>query len=168
VLRWARAQDPPCPWCELTCHRAAEGGHLDVLRWLRAQDPPCPWDEEACSRAAGDGHLDVLRWLRAQDPPCPWDEEACRAAAGGGHLDVLRWLRAQDPPCPWDKAACMAAASWDADVVVWIDTQASAPWWRCSACSLWCSGIACDAQPSSATLTGPTAVGMPAAVGNCV
>jgi hypothetical protein len=137
VLRWLRAQDPPCPWNELTFYAAAERGPLDVLRWLRAQDPPCPWCAWTCGAAAGGGRLDVLRWLRAQDPPCPWEEDACHAAARGGHLDVLRWLRAQDPPCPWDKAACMTAAEEYADVAAWIGTQASAAWWRCSACSLW-------------------------------
>ena len=38
---------------------AAGGGCLKALKWLRDQDPPCPWDEETCSRAARGGHLDV-------------------------------------------------------------------------------------------------------------
>jgi hypothetical protein len=29
-------------WDYKICQRAARGGHLHVLRWLRAQDPPCP------------------------------------------------------------------------------------------------------------------------------
>jgi hypothetical protein len=97
-----------------------------VLRWLRAQDPPCPWDELTCSTAASDGHMDVLRWLRAQEPPCPWNQLSCVMAAIGGRLDVLRWLRAQDPPCPWDKAVCRDVAARHADVAAWIDEQASA------------------------------------------
>ena len=39
---------------------------------LRAQEPPCPWDEYVCSKAAMNGHLEMLQWLRAQDLPEEW------------------------------------------------------------------------------------------------
>jgi len=39
------------------------------LKWLRSQDPPCPWDEWACTKAAQGGHLDVLKWLIENDCP---------------------------------------------------------------------------------------------------
>ncbi|GBF89602.1 hypothetical protein Rsub_02320 [Raphidocelis subcapitata] len=110
VLQWARAQEPPCPWDAMTCSKAAEGGHLAVLQWARAQEPPCPWGKLICSDAAEGGHLAVLQWARAQEPPCPWDAMTCSNAARGGHLAVLQWARAEEPPCPWDEATCSAAA----------------------------------------------------------
>lgn len=133
ILKWLRALDPPCPFCddclfyaaregnldclqwiltaeganfEMTmdlCDAAAGGGHIHILKWLRAQEPPWPWDEETCGKAAENDKLHVLQWLRAQDPPCPWDKESCRKASYYGHLNILQWLRAQDPPCPWDE-----------------------------------------------------------------
>merc|ERR1711967_84411 len=85
---------------EEVCKGAAQGGHLEVLKFLRAQDPPCPWNVQTCSEAALGGHLEVLKWLRSQDPPCPWDVGTCASAAKGGHLEALKFLRGLDPPCP--------------------------------------------------------------------
>ena len=104
---------------------AAGGGRLDVLKWARSQDPPCPWNEWTCSGAAGGGHLDVLKWARAQNPPCPWDERTCTWVAQRGHLEVLKWLRDQDPPCPWSRHECRdKARQYGHDHVVhWIDQR---------------------------------------------
>jgi hypothetical protein len=136
MLKWARSQDPPCPWDEETCSRAAENGHLDVLKWARSQDPPCPWDASTCSRAAENGHLDVLQWARSQDPPCPWDEWTCSSAARSGHLDVLKWLRAQDPSCPWDEWTCSSAAeNGHLDVLLWARSQDPPCAWDTRTCS---------------------------------
>lgn len=63
---------------------------LEVLQWLRAQNPPCPWDEGSCARAAEGGHLEVLQWLRARSPPCPWNEWSCARAASRSRLGVLQ------------------------------------------------------------------------------
>lgn len=52
------------PWDEITCARAAEGGHLKVLQWLRENN--CPWDTFTCAYAAVGGHLEVLKWAREQ------------------------------------------------------------------------------------------------------
>jgi hypothetical protein len=60
---------------------AGEQGRLALLRWARAQAPPCPWDERTCTAAVRSGYLTVLQWARAQAPPCPWDERTCYAAA---------------------------------------------------------------------------------------
>jgi len=120
VLKWARAQVPPCPWSTYTCKYAASNGHLAVLQWLRAQDPPCPWDDTTCSAAAADNQLATLQWARAQDPPCPWSANTCRDAASNGHLAVLQWLRAQVPPCPWDaRTALVAEVGHRTDVLAW-------------------------------------------------
>ena len=107
VLKWAREQNPPCPWDAWGCGDAAQCGHLAVLKWMREQTPPCPWDAWTWNAALG-GQLEVLQWLREQG--CPWDEEACEGAAHGGELAVLRWLREQNPPCPWDGQTCERAA----------------------------------------------------------
>jgi hypothetical protein len=86
-----RAQDPPCPWSNVTCYNAAYGGHLEVLQWLRAQVPPCPWSD--CNSAARGGRLEVLQWMRAQDPPCPWDPEECASeAAYHDEHEVVDWI----------------------------------------------------------------------------
>ena len=48
MLQWARAND--APWNEITCGKAAQGGHLEVLQWARAND--CPWYIRTCEAAA--------------------------------------------------------------------------------------------------------------------
>merc|ERR1711907_284901 len=82
---------------ELTCAEAAEGGHLEVLKWARSQDPPCPWNKWTCEGAAKGGHLDVLKWARSQDPPCPWSRDECRERARRyGHQHVVDWIDQQE------------------------------------------------------------------------
>ena len=66
MLRWAR--ENRCPWDELTCRYAAQGGHLEVLRWAREHD--CPWSAQTCDFAAQNGQLETLRWAREHN--CPW------------------------------------------------------------------------------------------------
>lgn len=39
-----------------------------MLRWLRAQDPPCPWNKHQCElEAQALGHHHVLAWLHTVD-----------------------------------------------------------------------------------------------------
>ena len=66
------------------------------MKFARGQDPPCPWNESICDYAAQLGHLEVLKWARDQDPPCPWDWRTCREAARNGHLEVVRWVMLQE------------------------------------------------------------------------
>jgi hypothetical protein len=54
-----------------TCANAAKGRHWDIVKWVRAQDPPCPWSERACQYAFQDDNFEMLQWLRTQDHPCP-------------------------------------------------------------------------------------------------
>lgn len=66
---------------------------MHVLKWLRAQEPPCPWDGFACFCAAGKGQLGALQWLRAQTPPCAWDRDACRRIARDEKFPlVVAWI----------------------------------------------------------------------------
>ena len=111
MLQWLRAQQPPIPWDEQTCARAASKGNLGLLQWLRAQDPPAPWGVTCTAAAARADNLSLLRWLQAQDPPCPWDISCTNAAATAGSVSILQWLRAQEPPCPWDPATCATQAA---------------------------------------------------------
>ena len=68
VLKWARSQNPPCPWVAETCDAAAQGGHLDVLKWARSQDPPCPWSRSDCRKAASMyGHQHFIDWIDQQE-----------------------------------------------------------------------------------------------------
>ena len=88
-------------------------GHLSVLRYARAQVPPCPWDRHVCEMAAAHSQLAVLKYLRSSaDPPCPWDEGATDAIFGEGGISwyelsadywaTLKWMRVEaNPPCPW-------------------------------------------------------------------
>mmetsp|Transcript_19579 Transcript_19579/g.42486 ORF Transcript_19579/g.42486 Transcript_19579/m.42486 type:complete len:153 (-) Transcript_19579:61-519(-) len=148
MLLWLQAHQYPLHfWDEGTCSEAAGEGQLEVLKWLRAQDPPCPWspdyyesdseyeseyesvsssgfvseidwehdhesiylreqEEGPCCAAAENGQLEALQWLLAEG--CPWFATACDAAARNGHLAVLQWLRAKG--CPWDKRQCSASS----------------------------------------------------------
>ena len=82
---------------EMACNGAAREGHLEVLKFARDQDPPCPWDQWTCTYAAGGGRLEVLKWLRSQDPPCPWSRSDCRAEASmHGHQHVVDWIDQQE------------------------------------------------------------------------
>ena len=44
-----------------TCEYAAQGGHLEVLRWAREQDPPCPWDRRTFDEARPRRPFSILR-----------------------------------------------------------------------------------------------------------
>jgi len=122
VLKWLRAQDPPCRWDSSTCPIAARYGHFEILKWLRSQNPPCPWDEWTCNEAAEHGHLDILKWARAQDPPCPWNSSTCSWAAQCGHLEILKWARAQNPPCPLSLVTRqMAELGEHSEILKWLD-----------------------------------------------
>jgi hypothetical protein len=124
LLKFARENNPPCPWNELTCAYAAKNGHLNILQWVRSQDPPCPWSKETCIYAAENGHLDVLKWVRNQVPPCPWNSQTCSLAALRGHLNILQWLREQNPPCPWNEETCKFATQYGRlDILQWIRSQ---------------------------------------------
>ena len=62
VLKWARAKG--CPWDEMTCSSATEGGHLEVLKWARANGGP--WDATTCIWAKRRGHsvgVGPRKWL---------------------------------------------------------------------------------------------------------
>ena len=91
------ARQNGCSWDEITCSRAAAGGHLAVLEWARQSG--CRWNERTCSCAAHGGHLTVLQWARKNG--CSWDEHTTLFAAWNNHLNVLKWARQQQPSCPW-------------------------------------------------------------------
>lgn len=80
-----------------------------ILRWLRAQDPPCPWDEETISNAVMYENYKMVEWLRAQEPPCPWSEKIINKAVENKIYEIVFLLRKLNPPCPWDESTCESA-----------------------------------------------------------
>jgi hypothetical protein len=44
-----------CAWDEQICEIIAKNGHVELLKWIRAQPPPCPCDFEACLELAEEG-----------------------------------------------------------------------------------------------------------------
>ena len=47
---------------------AANGGHLHILKWARAQDPPCPWSRSECREQASIfEHQHVIDWIDQQE-----------------------------------------------------------------------------------------------------
>ena len=54
---------------DLVCAATAISGHLNVLKWARAQNPPCDWNAYVYIFASGFGHLDVVEWLRTLNLP---------------------------------------------------------------------------------------------------
>jgi hypothetical protein len=54
---------------EQMCYWAAQFGHLDMLKWLRAQHPPCPWKEQHVHIVAAlYRHYNVFVWMCSQHP----------------------------------------------------------------------------------------------------
>ena len=80
---------------DIICVHAAEAGHVHILKWLRAQSPPCPWGSDVCEMAARNGHLAVLQWALAQTPPCPYRNMSYYAGKGA-HIEVQQWLQEND------------------------------------------------------------------------
>jgi len=133
VLRWLRAQNPPCPWDTSTFRASARAGKLEVLRWLQEQQ--CPWGRSTCRAAAGAGELEALRWLRAENLPCPWNVGTVSAAAIGSHIAVLHWLRGQLPPCRWKRSVCYdAICSGSLESLLWLRKQAPPCPWNTQRC----------------------------------
>eukprot|EP00878_Enallax_costatus_P002224 GHUV01002396.1.p1 GENE.GHUV01002396.1~~GHUV01002396.1.p1 ORF type:complete len:353 (+),score=74.83 GHUV01002396.1:237-1295(+) len=113
VLKWLRAQCPPCPLKAGICgEAAASAGHLEVLQWLFSDFFMSPFDTGVCAEAAAaGGHLEVVQWIKLQDKKCCLDTGVCTEAAAAGHLGILQWLRMQEPPMPWNVGNCLVAAT---------------------------------------------------------
>ena len=45
----------PCAWDEGLCRLVVQEGELGLLKWMRAQKPPCPCDFEVCLGLAKEG-----------------------------------------------------------------------------------------------------------------
>ncbi len=50
VLKYLRAQVPPCPWNERFYIYAAMGGYLEILIWARKNG--CPWHRLGISKTS--------------------------------------------------------------------------------------------------------------------
>jgi len=85
-LAWANSSG-----CTRVCAFAAFGGHLAVLRWAREQDPPCPWSSYTCSQAAKAGQLEALQWARAHGCDW-FAYDCDYLAQCQEHHEVARWV----------------------------------------------------------------------------
>ena len=55
ALRACGGSQLPCAWDEGLCELVVQQGELGLLKWMRAQKPPCPCDFEACLGLAEEG-----------------------------------------------------------------------------------------------------------------
>ena len=55
ALRACGGSQLPCAWDEGLCELVVQEGELGLLKWMRAQKPPCPCDFEACLELAEEG-----------------------------------------------------------------------------------------------------------------
>ena len=83
MLKWAHENN--CPWSGFTTFFAAYNNHLDIVKWARQQQPPCPWwslDEPAYVENLYLANDSTLLWLAQQGAPLPDDayDIACSAA----------------------------------------------------------------------------------------
>ena len=88
MLQWARGNN--CPWSDFTTLQAAIDNHLDILKWARQQQPCCPWwsldeldDEEEYDLI--DAEPSTLLWLAQQGAPLP-DEAHATACSSADRL----------------------------------------------------------------------------------
>ena len=112
-------------------------GQLETLQWLRSQDPPFPWSEDVCEKAAvAQVAKSTCPWVPVPTVPLPscrggrirssgvasaWplDRDIRRLRSWAEEdegLPALRWLRAQNPPFELEWNAddvCIAAAQGD-------------------------------------------------------
>jgi hypothetical protein len=92
ALRACGGSQLPCVWDEELCRLVVQQGQLGLLKWMRAQKPPCPCDFEACLGLAEEGGavraylqmgLDLLRMCRIS----PEDMTATEMADAVGLID---------------------------------------------------------------------------------
>ena len=55
ALRACGGSQLPCAWDEGLCELVVQQGELGLLKWMRAQKPPCPCNFEACLQLAEEG-----------------------------------------------------------------------------------------------------------------
>ena len=58
---------------------AANGGELDVLKWARSQNPPCPWSRHHCRKGAASHNITppdhIVEWIDQQEDESDCDSE---------------------------------------------------------------------------------------------
>lgn len=157
MLKWARAQIPPCPCDEQFVYAAAEEGYVNILNWAHQLEelPINPWTHIVPTRAVQRGHFEVLKWSQKVGVlcplhtvvfskaaafgnidimnylwkiSCPYDEHLCSKAARNGHLHILKWARSQNPPIQWDEYTFINAVKYgDEEILNWLYLE-KCPW----------------------------------------
>jgi len=63
ALRACGRSQLPCAWDEGLCELVVQQGELGLLKWMRAQKPPCPCDFRVCLGLAEEGGaVAASRW----------------------------------------------------------------------------------------------------------
>ena len=106
MLTWMFTEaNPPCPWSDDLCRRAAERLNLGVLKFIAEHGGPL--DVETCWDAAqltNDEEDDdakaeaIMVWLRQRDPAsCKIDKKTCIEAAQYGRMRLLKFAQQHNP-----------------------------------------------------------------------
>ncbi len=109
-LKWAR-EVKQCEWDEWTITVAAAIGNLEMLKYCFSNG--CQYDEEvSCKRAAKGGHLDCVRFLFDKVKPSrDTEEDAAHQAAGHGRINILKYLIEERKIFYAVKLDCVATAT---------------------------------------------------------
>ena len=90
-----------CPWSGYTTLNAACYDHLDILKWARQQQPPCPWwnlDElEGEDLKMIAANPSTLLWLAQQGAPLPEEAHAIACSSANWLTHAYIALRALLP-----------------------------------------------------------------------
>lgn len=113
------------PMDEQACIAAAEGGHLGLLKWLRAQEPPCPWDADACTTAVRQKNTAMVKWMRSSCQPCPADATAWEMAIESDDWEMLCSLKCPhaEGQTVSNETYDEAAATGDLQLLEWLSRQ---------------------------------------------
>ena len=100
VLEWARENN--CPWSASTTLHAVFCNKLNTLKWARQQQPPCPWWSLAeLDPNEEDDLIDakprILLWLAQQGAPLPDEAHAIACSSADRLTHAYMALRALLP-----------------------------------------------------------------------
>ena len=97
MLQWAHENN--CPWSGYTTLWAALCNHLDILRWARQQQPSCPWWslDGYLSRDLIAAKPSTLLWLAQKGAPLPDEAHATACSTADTLTHAYIALRALLP-----------------------------------------------------------------------
>ena len=66
ILEWLQTLGYVINYDEYTCMLAIDFGHFHLLKWLKAQNPPCPWNKQDCIEKASQKSQEIVAWIMEQ------------------------------------------------------------------------------------------------------